>query len=322
MGQSNKKLVVAFPALDEEKKQQITDHVSGCGYSVVFCDDQETALQEAADAEVVFGMNAALAKAGANIKWACTPSAGVDHFLPVVAGTDIMLSNSSGAYGLTISEHIVLVTLEIMRRRPEYVNLVRERTWKNDLPISSIHDARITFVGTGDIGKQAAIRMKAFGPKSMTGVNRRGQNPDGLFDKIVTLADIDQILPETDLLVLSLPSTQETIGLLTEERLQLLPETSYLVNVGRGNVLDQLALERMLREGKLGGAALDVFEKEPLDKDSSLWDCPRLVLTTHVAGNWTLPYTVNKIVEMFLVDFDHYCKGEPLDNRVDLQAGY
>ncbi|MCR5282429.1 MAG: D-2-hydroxyacid dehydrogenase [Lachnospiraceae bacterium] len=322
IGPKTRKLVVAFPALDEEKKQLITDHVGSLGFSVVFCDDQEQALKEAADAEVVFGMNAGLAKAGNSVRWACTPSAGVDHFLPVIEGTDIQLSNSSGAYGLTIAEHIVMVTLEIMRRRPEYVNLVRERIWKNDLPISSIHDAAITFVGTGDIGKQAAMRMKAFGPRSMTGVNRRGQNPDGLFDRIVTLDEIDKVLPETDLLILSLPSTKETIGLLTEERLRLLPKGAFLVNVGRGNVLDEKVLERMLRDGDLAGAALDVFEKEPLDADNTLWDCPNLVLTTHVAGNWTLPYTVNRIVEMFLADFTRYCNGEPLHNRVDLTAGY
>lgn len=322
MGSNKKKLVVAFHALDDDRKAKIEDHVSAKGYEAVFCKDQETALSEAADAEIVFGMNAALATAGDGIKWVCTPSAGVDHFLNVLKGKDIILSNSSGAYGLTIAEHIVMVTLEAMRRRPEYVNLVRERIWEHDLPISSIHGARITFVGTGDIGKEAAIRLKAFGPKSMTGVNRRGQNPDQLFDRIVTLDEIEMVLPETDLLVLSLPSTPQTMGLLTEERLRMLSAGAFLVNVGRGNVLDQEALERILREGKLGGAALDVFEKEPLDPESTLWDCPRLVLTTHVAGNWTLPYTVDRIVDMFLADFDNFCENRPLNNRVDMSAGY
>ncbi|MCR5337072.1 MAG: D-2-hydroxyacid dehydrogenase [Lachnospiraceae bacterium] len=322
MDSNKKKLVVAFPALNDDRKRKIEDHVSAKGYQAVFCKDQETALREAVDAEIVFGMNAALATAGSGIKWVCTPSAGVDHFLNVLKGKDIILSNSSGAYGLTIAEHIVMVTLEAMRRRPEYVNLVRDRVWEHDLPISSIHDARITFVGTGDIGKEAAIRLKAFGPKSMTGVNRRGRNPDQLFDRIVTLDEIEMVLPETDLLVLALPSTTQTMGLLTEERLRMLPTGTFLVNVGRGNVLDQDALERILREGKLGGAALDVFEKEPLDPNSSLWDCPRLVLTTHVAGNWTLPYTVDRIVDMFLADFDNFCENRPLNNRVDMTAGY
>ena len=322
MEQNGKKLVVAFPALDETRRNRITDQVSSFGYSVVFCDTPEKALSEVEDAGVIFGMNAALVEAGKNIKWVCTPSAGVDHFLKVLAGTDIKLTNSSGAYGLTIAEHIVMVTLELMRKRPEYVELAKKRIWEHDLPVSSISGARITMVGTGDIGKEAAIRLKAFGPKCIAGVNRRGQNPDGLFDEIVTLEKIEDILPRTDLLVLSLPSTKETIGLLTEERLRMLPRTAFLVNVGRGNVLDQEAIERILREGALGGAALDVFEKEPLDPESTLWDCPRLVLTTHVAGNWTLPHTVDRIVEMFLTDFANFCEGKPLNNLVDMQAGY
>ena len=177
-------------------------------------------------------------------------------------------------------------------------------------------------MGTGDIGKEAAIRLKAFGPKSMTGVNRRGQNPDNLFDKIVTLSEIESVLPETDLLVLSLPSTPETKGLLTEERLHMLPKDAYIVNVGRGNVLDEKALEKILRAGELGGAALDVFEQEPLPADNGLWDCPRLVLTTHVAGNWTLPYTVNRIVDMFVDDIANFFENRPLNNLVDLTAGY
>ncbi len=316
------KLITAFPALTQEHKTKIRECAGRYDCSVVFCDDQQEALKEAEDADIVFGMNAALAKAGEKVKWVCTPSAGVDHFLPVLRGTDIRLTNSSGAYGLTIAEHIVMVTLEIMRRRPEYVELARSRTWEHDLAVRSICDARITLVGTGDIGKEAAIRLKAFGPKNMTGVNRRGQNPDNLFDKIVTLSEIESVLPETDLLVLSLPSTPETKGLLTEERLHMLPEDAYIVNVGRGNVLDEKALEKILRAGELGGAALDVFEQEPLPADNGLWDCPRLVLTTHVAGNWTLPYTVNRIVDMFVEDIANFFENRPLNNLVDLTAGY
>ncbi len=149
MGSEKNKLVVAFPALDDDRKRKIEDHVSAKGYQAVFCIDQETALSEAADAKIIFGMNAALAKAGKGIKWVCTPSAGVDHFLKVLKDKDIILSNSSGAYGLTIAEHIVMVTLEIMRRRPEYVELARKRVWEHDLAINSIHGARITLVATG-----------------------------------------------------------------------------------------------------------------------------------------------------------------------------
>ncbi len=322
MSSGTKKLVVNFSVLNEAQRKQIADKAGAFGYRTVFCDERDEALLQAKDAEVILGMDAALATAGDSLKWISTPSAGVDHFLDILSGTDILLSNASGAYGLTIAEHIVMVTLEMMRRKPEYDQLVREKKWERGLAIHSIHGARITLVGTGDIGSQAAIRLKAFGPASITGVNRLGKNPENLFDKVCTISDIEKVLPETDLLVLSLPSTRETRGLLTKERLQLLPEDAYLVNVGRGDVLDEKALEAMLREERLGGAALDVFEKEPLDDDSTLWNCPRLVLTTHIAGNWTLPYTVEQIVDLFLDDFEAYCEEKPMHNLVDLKAGY
>ncbi len=317
-----RKLVVSYGPLNEGHRKTIKYTAEKYGFSAAFCDEPDEAEKEAEDAEIIFSLNSKLAQAQKAAKWICTPSAGVDHFLPYVTGTDVMLSNSSGAYGVTIAEHIVVVTLEMMRRRSEYREFVRSRKWRNDLPITSIKGARVAFLGTGDIGCEAAKRIRAFGPKSMTGINRRGANPDDLFDTVVTMEKLDDILPETDLLIMSLPSTGKTRGIMNKERLSKLPGSAYIVNVGRGDAIDQQALEAMLREGTLAGAALDVLEKEPLDPESTLWDCPRLVLTTHVAGNWTLPYTVDRIVEMFIEDFENYCNDRPLIRIVDTEAGY
>ena len=134
--------------------------------------------------------------------------------------------------------------------------------------------------------------------------------------------DLDTVLPDTDLLILSLPDTPETRGLLNGKRLGLLPRDAYLVNVGRGSAIDQRALEALLRSGHLAGAALDVFEEEPLPRDSGLWDCPRLLVTPHVAGNMTLAYTVDRIIDQFLEDFENYCAGRPLAHLVDRKTGY
>ena len=317
-----RKLVVSYSALTQDHRKTIRDKANGYGFDAIFCDDINDAKAEAADAEVVLGMSSEFATVSDSIKWICTPTAGVDHFLKPLEGKDTILSNSSGAYGVTIAEHIVMVTLELMRQRLTYRKLVADRIWRNDLPVSSVYGSRITFLGTGDIGRKAAVRLRAFNPANMTGVNRKGVNPDNVFDSIVKTADLDNILPKTDVLIMSLPSTAETIGIMSEERLELLPDSAYIVNVGRGNAIDQKAIERMLRDGRLAGAALDVFEKEPIPADDTLWDCPRLVLTTHVAGNWTLPYTVDTIVKMFLDDFDSYCNDRPMKNVIDRTAGY
>ena len=105
-------------------------------------------------------------------------------------------------------------------------------------------------------------------------------------------------------------------------RLALLPRDAYLVNVGRGSAIDEAALIDLMRGGHLSGAALDVFAHEPLSPQDPLWDCPRLMITPHVAGNMTLGYTVDRIVEMFLEDFDRFCAGQPLRHLVDRKKGY
>ena len=267
-----RKLLVSFPPLTGDQREKIRKTADEGGITAVFCDDANEAENEAADAEIIFSFNKKLIGKAKDLKWFCTPSAGVDVFLDEVRGKDILLSGSSGSYGLTIAEHIVMTTLEILRRRPDYLKLKEERIWEQHLPIRSLYGSRVTFVGTGNIGTEAAKRIKAFKPKCMVGVNRRGNNPENVYDKIVSLNELDEVLPETDILILSLPATKDTVGILTEERMRKLPEGSYIVNVGRGNVLDQTAIEKLLREGRLGGAALDVFEKEPLDKESTLWD--------------------------------------------------
>ena len=319
---SSKKIVTYFSALTPGHKEKISSAAEKNGFSVVFCGSKEEAAAEITDAEIYLGMDSDLISKGSALKWVCSPSAGVGHLMGVLKGRDIMLTNSSGAYGVTIAEHIIMVTLELMRRRMEYIELIRNRTWENGLAIHSIQGARITMLGTGDIGYETAVRLKAFGPKSLIGVNRRGNNPNDMYDSICPISKLDSILPQTDLLICSLPSTDETRDLLTAARLSLLPTDAYIVNVGRGDVLDQKALENMLREGKLGGAALDVFREEPIPADDSLWDCPGLVITMHSAGTWTLPYTVGRIVDMFLTDLDLYCAGRKPERFVDLSVGY
>ena len=169
----------------------------------------------------------------------------------VFASPDAVLTNSSGAYGVTIAEHIVMCALEMLRRQMDYSAIVRRREWKRDLPVRSIKGSRVILLGTGDIGREAAIRLRAFGPASLVGVNRGGGNPQGLFDRIVLQDALDSVLPETDILVISLPGTPETFHMLGARRLVLLPDQALVINVGRGSVIDQKALEKELRAGRL-----------------------------------------------------------------------
>ena len=317
-------LAVVIPGLSEARRNRIRAAAEEKGYRTFFAERVNEAEAALAEAEIVFSQDSAVCRLAPEMRWVCTPFAGVDNFLlpGLFANPEAVLTSSSGAYGVTISEHVVMVTLEMMRRQAEYNEIVRARDWRRDLKIDSIRGSRVTLLGTGDIGRECAKRLRAFGPACLTGVNRRGMNPEGLFDRVETVGQLDRLLPETDLLILSLPATEETRGVLGAERLAMLPETAYLVNVGRGSAVDQKALEKQLREGRLRGAALDVFEQEPIPAEDSLWECPRLLITTHVAGNMTLGYTVERIIDLFLENFENWTEGRPLKRLIDRNTGY
>ncbi len=136
------------------------------------------------------------------------------------------------------------------------------------------------------------------------------------------MTQVDSVLPETDILVMAMPSTPETIGFMTKERISLLSSSAILVNVGRGSAIDQEALMDALNTGKLAGAALDVMTPEPLPADHPLWDTKNLLLTPHVAGNMTLGYTCDMTVSLFCEDLENYVTGKPLARLVDLSKGY
>ena len=316
-------LVVTIKELSAAHRSGIAEAAKRHGFTARFYDSPDEALSHLADAEIIFGQSVRLAQNAPGLKWLCTPSAGVEHFAVPGAflNPEAVLTNSSGAYGVTIAEHVVMVTLETLRKQPEYSIIVSERQWRRDLPVRSIKGSRVTMLGTGDIGCEVAKRFRAFEPASLVGFNTLGRNPFGLFDRIVTGDGLDPALSETDILIASLPNTEKTYHLLGKDRLALLPDGALIVNVGRGAVIDEAALEAQLRSRRLY-AALDVFETEPLPPDSPLWDCPNLTITPHISGNMTLGYTKDRIVSLFLEDFENYCAGKPLKRKVDLSRGY
>jgi len=319
-----KKIVTYILQLSPAHRERIAAAARRHGYTVCFCEDAATARAEAAETEILFTGNHALPGVAPQLRWLCLPSAGVDGYLSreLYANPQAMLSNSSGAYGVTISEHIVMVTLELMRRQLEYSAVTQRHGWRRDLAIRSIRGSRVTLLGTGDIGTETARKLHAFGPERILGVNRTGRHPGGEFDEVFPLSGLDALLPETDLLVMSLPGTPETAGIMDARRLALLPHDAFLVNVGRGSAIDQRALRALMTAGHLLGAALDVFEVEPLPPEDPLWDCPRLLITPHCSGNMTLGYTLDRIVALFLEDFENYCAGRPLARQVDFELGY
>lgn len=319
-----RKIAVCIAFSDAAQRGRITDAADKLGFTVDYYDSAEDILPRIEEYEIIYGHPAPeIVTKATNLKWLCSDFAGIEKYLPdgVFHDPGCILSNSSGAYGPTISEHIVMVLLMLLRRMPEYEADLKERKWTFYSPIRSIIGSHFVLLGTGDIGSNTARRLKALGA-TVTGVCRSGKSDEPAFDRVLPLSELNSILPTADALIMSLPATSETIGILTAERIALLPPHAYVINVGRGSAIDQDALVKALQNRTIAGAALDVMLPEPLPADHPLWNCPNTILTPHVSGNLSLGLTCELDIDMFLADLARYSEGKPLKNFVDRTKGY
>lgn len=256
-----KKIAAVESFFSPEHRATLEKTAAECGFSVDYYPEGHLPADRAAEYEVIYGLCPPdELKAAANLKWFCCSFAGVDAYMneDIYPSKDVMLSNSSGAYGITISEHILMVTLMMLRQMPKFEEIVRAREWEKGLSMRSICGSSITVLGTGDIGTNFARRAKALGAKVVRGVRRTKKAGDPAYDEMYKLEELDSILPETEILVMALPGTRDTAHILSRRRIGLLPQDAYVVNVGRGSAIDQEALVEALNEGRLAGAALDV----------------------------------------------------------------
>lgn len=312
--------------LSEGHKAQIRSAAEAAGFVPYFFrrDQLEEAKACVQHCEILYAHSPELLRAApASLKWYCCAFAGVDPYCKddgIFANPDCLLTNSNG-YGVTIAEHVIMVTLMMLRRMPEYTEIVRSRAWKNQLPIRSIRGKEFTILGTGNIGVNIAERLHGMGAAKVIGLNRSGRSV-AEFDEVHPISALDTLLPNTQILVLALPGTAETRHILNRDRIALLPADACVINVGRGSAVDQEALMDALNSDQLSGAALDVFEPEPLPQDHPLWDTKNLIITPHVSGNLTLDYTRNVNVDMFCTDLANYAAGRPLEHLVDRKRGY
>ena len=318
------KILVINDRFEEKHFEAIKKAAAQAGAQVHFYTVDREISRSDYDADIIYGFAPSIVKTNKNLKWLCVPWAGVDSLMApdYFANIDCLLTNSAGAYGVSIAEHMIAVSLMMMRRLDQFTAETREGKWLFPRPQKSLKDCRITVLGTGDIGTTFAIRARAFEPSALIGICRSGKSKAQIYDKVLPVRELDSILPQTDLLAMSLPSTPETAGLLSRDRQSLLPEGTYIVNVGRGSAIDEDALADNLESGHLAGAALDVFQTEPLPAGNRLWTTKNLIITPHVAGNMTLAYTKDKNVQMFIEDLKNFAQGKPLHYLVDRKLGY
>lgn len=231
----------------------------------------------------------------------------------------VAVASSSGVHAGPLAEFAVAGLLALTRDLPRLQRDRAGRRW--DHYATPDLDGRTAVVlGTGAIGARTSQVLAALGMR-VVGVNTTGRAPDGTaFDAVTTPGDLAALAPQADVLVIALPATAGTAGLVGREVLAALPRGAVLVNVGRGQVVDEAALVDLLREGHLGGAVLDVTAEEPLPPDSPLWELPDVVLSPHTAA--LSPREDERIVELFVDNVRRLAAGEPVRNRITGERSY
>ncbi|MBQ8136686.1 MAG: D-2-hydroxyacid dehydrogenase [Clostridia bacterium] len=313
-------VVAVVPWMDADLRERICRCAAEWGFEAAFFETEADALSRAREAEILFGMTPGLLAEAKCLRWLCVPFAGIDSLKGRVP-EGVLLSNGAGAYGVTISEHVIMVLLMLMRGEMDVFRRIEQRIWRRGQSMDTLYGKRVLILGTGDIGRNMAARLAVFGVCSIAGVNRTGHAAPG-FDRVAALSDADSLFAEADVVINCLPGTQETENAVSEKRIALLPRGAYFVNVGRGITVDETALARALAEGRLSGAALDVARKEPPEAESPLWAAPNLLLTPHCAGDMTARVTRQRCAEMFMQDLENYAKGRPLAHAADPVRGY
>lgn len=319
----NRKITAAVAFDTPERRVRIDASAQKLGFEVHWVENGKVTTEDVQDCEIFFGMlPPELLRQAKSLKWLQCSFAGVDRYADQAQyAENIAITNASGAYGITISEHMVVTLLMLMRRMPEYHEMQKKREWYCVGQIKSVMNSVITVVGVGDIGSNFAKRVLPMGA-FVRGVRRtEGPKPD-FVDEIYTVDRLDEAITGADVVALCLPGTGETRRLFDRERMLKMKPGAILMNVGRGNAVDLSALDELLRSGHLGGAAIDVTEPEPLPPEHPLWTAPHALITPHISGNTSLPLTCDIIVDIFLDNLERYSKGQALQHLVNLKIGY
>lgn len=299
------------------------------GTDTLVCAPQEAlpgqpVTQEDVDwAQVILGnVPAAMLYGSPALEWLQTNSAGVEAYIrPGVLAGDTLLTNATGAYGLAIAEHMLGMLLELFKKLELYRDAQKSGAWQSQGAVKAVYGSTVLVLGMGDIGGEFAARCKALGAK-VIGVRRSPRPCPEYADEVHLLEDLDSLLPQADVVAITLPGTDATRGLMSRERLAKMKEGAVLLNVGRGFIVDTEALCDALERGHLSGAGVDVTDPEPLPPTHRLWNIPTAVVTPHISGFYHLRETHERIVGIFLENLRHFQAGEPLRNLVDFATGY
>ena len=266
-------------------------------------------------------------KLARKLRWIHSPAAAVHHLMfPELIKSDVILTNARDVHGAVVAEHVLALIFALAKRIPQAVRLQLQHIWGQSViseshpPPRELSGATLGLVGLGSIGREVARRAAGLGMRVIA-VREHPEkgNPENVA-QVYSSAQLDEMLSQSDYVVLAAPTTPSTRGLINAGRIAAMKGDAYLINVGRGPLIDEGALIEALRGHKIAGAALDVFDKEPLPVDSPLWDLDNLLITPHTAGFseklWDRHYA------LMSENMRRYLAGQPLLGMVNKQEGY
>ncbi len=325
--------VVATIQLDTKAARQIT----GISQRIKLIDAAGPALREQegdtaarhqmdtllADAEVIYGFRLpsnVIARAP-RLKWIQVMAAGVDRYLiDEILRSRVTVTNVSGIHATTIGEFVLGLMLMFVKRSDLCFQLKQQKRWQPFNP-GVLRGKTVGIIGLGNIGREVARLSKAFGMNVLATRRsaREGQKCRNV-DKLFATENIEELLARSDFVVLTLPLTPKTHHIIGEAQLRSMSPTAYLINIARGNIIDEKTLVRALEEKWIAGAGLDVFAEEPLPSASPLWELPNVIFSPHVAGG--MENYIERTNGMFCENLERYLNKRKLLNVVNKKQGY
>lgn len=254
-----------------------------------------------------------------NVQWVHATSAGVDQLMfDALRASDIPVTNAQGIFDRAIAEYVLGTILFFAKDTRNNVVYQQQKRWVHR-DTETIADKRVVVAGAGSIGHEIGTLCRAAG-MSVDGVASRERGGDDVFGRIHAAADIDAVIANADYVVIAAPLTYSTRHWFDAKRFEVMPRHARLINIGRGPIVVTDDLVAALQNNQIAGAALDVFEVEPLPEDHPLWSLDNVLLSAHMAGDfigWR-----HALIDQFLANFENWRAGEPLFNRVNKTAGY
>jgi len=286
-------------------------------FTVTACSTQAEAELHVADAEILYAWNFPphLLLRAKRLRWVQNMGAGVERFLIPELPKGVALTRIAGIFGPWMAEYVLGWCLWHTQRTELFRAQQRESRWRQVDPLR-LHGAELCIVGLGDIGRTIARAALGVGMR-ISGVSQSGRKAPGV-DRVYRARDLGKPLASADFVVLTVPLTAATRGLIGARELARMKPSAWLVNIGRGPLVDEGALLEALAGKRIGGAILDVFDEEPLPADHPLWKLENVVITPHISG----PSTPDEIGPIFDDNLRRYLARRPLRYQVDRKRGY